>query len=172
MKKGVTGKSRKTHLVYNGLVKLQEQQWMDSTKNALNANEHVRDVLTAEDFLIKMLILVMKSEQNKIEFGFLIQLQQKMYGREPGHETEEKINSLGEERKAVLREWQDKGDWLRQVKNLQLFNREADQLDASISAQTKLLHNLSIGDNLPDGETSLKRHEDFGATLTTQEKKG
>ena len=67
----------------------------------------------------------------------------------------------------MLRGWLEKGDWLRQVRDLQLFNREADQLDASISAQTKLLHNLSIGDNLPDGETSLKRHEDFGATLTT-----
>ena len=52
------------------------------------------------------------------EFGSLMQLGQKMYGRQPGQKTEEKINSLGEDRKVVLRGWQ-------------VFNREADQLDAS-----------------------------------------
>ena len=76
-----------------------------------------------------------------------MQLGQKMYGRQPVQETEEKINSLGEERKAVLRGWLEKGDWLRQVRDLQLFNREADQLDASTSAQAKLLENLGVGDN-------------------------
>ena len=30
------------------------------------------------------------------EFGSLMQLGQKMYGRQPGQKTEEKINSLGE----------------------------------------------------------------------------
>ena len=72
-----------------------------------------------------------------------------MYGRQPSQETDEKINSLGEERKAVLRGWQEKGDWLRQVRDLQLFNREADQLDASTSALSKLLESIGVGDNLP-----------------------
>ena len=79
------------------------------------------------------------------EFGSLMQLGQKMYGRQPGQKTEEKINSLGEDRKVVLRGWQ-------------VFNREADQLDASTSAKTKLLKNLSVRDNLTDVDASLKRH--------------
>ena len=36
------------------------------------------------------------------------------------------LDSLREERKAVLRVWEEKRDWLRQVRNLQLFNREED----------------------------------------------
>ena len=57
------------------------------------------------------------------------------------------------------------------MRDLQLFNREADQLDASTSAQAKLLENLDVGDNFPDVELSLKRHEDFSATLTAQEER-
>merc|ERR1719232_652523 len=81
------------------------------------------------------------------------------------------MGSLGEEIDTFLRGWQNKRDWLKQVRELQLFNREADQLDASTSAQEKLLVNLSVGDNLPDVEASLKRHEDFTATLTAQEER-
>ena len=42
----------------------------------------------------------------------------------------------------MLRGWKEKGDWLKQVGDVQLFNREADQLDESTSAQAKLLENL------------------------------
>ena len=146
-------------------------QWVDDTKNTLNAHEHVRDVQTAEDLLNKHAEIGDDIRSKQDEFGSLIQLGQKMYGRQPSQETEEKINSLSEERKAVLRGWQEKGDWLRQVRDLQLFNREADQLDASTSAHSKLLENIGIGDNLPDVEASLKRHEDFSATLTAQEER-
>ena len=34
-----------------------------------------------------------------------------------------------------------------------------------------MLENLSVGDNLPDYEASLKRHEDFSTTLTAQEER-
>ena len=34
-----------------------------------------------------------------------------------------------------------------------------------------MLENLSVGDNLPDYEARLKRHEDFSTTLTAQEER-
>ena len=71
----------------------------------------------------------------------------KMDGRQHSQETDEKINSLVKERKGVLSGWQEKEDWLKQVTDLQLFNGEADQLDASTSTQAKLLENLGVGDN-------------------------
>ena len=123
------------------------QQWVDTNINTLDANENLSDVQTAEDLLNKHAEIGDEIRAKLDEFGSLIQLGQKMYGRQPSQEMEDKINSLGEERKAVLRGWQEKGDWLRQVRELQLFNREADQLDASTSAQAKLLENLDVGDN-------------------------
>ena len=94
-----------------------------------------------------------------------------MYTRQPTQETEEQVQRLGEERKAVLRGWQEKGDYLRQVRDLQLFNREADQVDASTSAHNKFLANIDVGDNFEDVEAVLKRHEDFSATLAAQEER-
>ena len=66
-----------------------------------------------------------RTRDDQDEFGSMIQLGQNMYGRQPSKETE-KTNSLGEERKVVLMGWQEKGDWLGQVWDLQLCNREAE----------------------------------------------
>ena len=52
-----------------------------------------------------------------------------MYARQLSQETEEKINSLGKRRKAVSRGWQEKGDWLRQVRDLQLVNQSSTSLN-------------------------------------------
>ena len=148
------------------------QQWVEDTKAALNANDAtVRDVQTAEDLLNKHAEVGDEIRAKQDEFNSLVSLGQKMYARQPGQETEEKVNQLGEDRKAVLRGWQEKGDYLRQVRDLQLFNREADQVDASTSAQNKFLQNIDVGDNFEDVEAMLKRHEDFSATLAAQEER-
>ena len=146
-------------------------QWVDATKNTLNTNENVRDVQTAEELLNKHAEIGDDIRAKQDEFTSLIQLGEKMYGRQPSQDMEEKVQNLKEERKVVLRGWQQKGDFLRQVRDLQLFNREADRIDATISAQMKLLDSLSNGDNLPDVEASLKRHEDFTATILVQEER-
>ena len=146
-------------------------QWVDTTKNALNTNENVRDVQTAEELLNKHAEIGDDIRAKQDEFSSLIQLGEKMYGRQPSQDMEEKVQNLKEERKAVLRGWQEKGDFLRQVRDLQLFNREADRIDAATSAQLKLLDSMNIGDNLPDVEASLKRHEDFTATFLAQEER-
>ena len=146
-------------------------QWVDDTKQYLNTNENVSDVQTAESLLNKHAEIGDDIRAKQDEFNSLIQLGQKMYGRQPSQEMEEKVNNLSEERKSVLRGWQEKGDFLRQVRDLQLFNREADRLDATTSAQIKLLDSISVGDNLPDVESSIKRHEDFAATIVAQEER-
>ena len=137
-------------------------QWVDAT---------VRNVQTAEQLLHKHAEVGDEIRAKQDEFTSLISLGQKMYIRQPTKETEEQVQRLGEERKAVLRGWQEKGDYLRQVRDLQLFNREADQVDASTSAHNKFLANIDVGDNFEDVEAVLKRHEDFSATLAAQEER-
>ena len=147
-------------------------QWVDATKAALNSTDAtVRDVQTAEELLNKHAEVGDEIRAKQDEFTSLISLGQKMYTRQPTQETEEQVQRLGEERKAVLRGWQEKGDYLRQVRDLQLFNREADQVDASTSAHNKFLANIDVGDNFEDVEAVLKRHEDFSATLAAQEER-
>lgn len=61
-------------------------------------------------------------------------------------EVSEKAKQLEEEHLAVLRGWQQKDDFLRQTLDLQLFNREADQIDAATSSQQAFLefHDLGV----------------------------
>ena len=57
------------------------------------------------------------------------------------------------------------------MRDLQLFNREADQIDASTSAQAKFLDTIDIGNSFEDVEAFMKRHDDFSATLAAQEER-
>ena len=146
-------------------------QWVEATRAGLAADTTVRDVQTAELLLNKHAEVGDEIRAKQDEFNSLISLGQKMYARTPSQETEEQVQQLGEARKAILRGWQEKGDYLRQVRDLQVFHREADQVDASTSAHNKFLQNIDVGDNFDDVEAVLKRHEDFSATLAAQEER-
>ena len=57
----------------------------------------------------------------------------------------QQMAQLGEEQRAIHRGWQEKGDWLRQCMDLQLFNREADQIDAATSSHETFLDYKDLG---------------------------
>lgn len=57
----------------------------------------------------------------------------------------QQMAQLGEEQRAIHRGWQEKGDWLRQCMDLQLFNREADQIDAATSSHETFLEYKDLG---------------------------
>lgn len=60
-------------------------------------------------------------------------------------EIEERLARLNSEHEAVVRGWSEKGDWLRQCLDLQLLNREADQIDATTSSHEVFLANSELG---------------------------
>ena len=60
-------------------------------------------------------------------------------------EVAEKAHQLDEERRAVQRGWQQKDDFLRQTFDLQIFNKEADQIDAASSSHEAFLEFFDLG---------------------------
>lgn len=60
-------------------------------------------------------------------------------------EVREKAQQLDEERRALLRGWQEKDDFLRQTFDLQIFNKEADQIDAASSSHEAFLEFFDLG---------------------------
>ena len=60
-------------------------------------------------------------------------------------EVREKAQQLDEERRALLRGWEQKDDFLRQTFDLQIFNKEADQIDAATSSQEAFLEFQDLG---------------------------
>ncbi|XP_042865885.1 spectrin beta chain, non-erythrocytic 5-like isoform X7 [Penaeus japonicus] len=146
--------------------------WVGDVKNALNSDEPARDVTTAEHLLKSHQDLGDDIRAHQDEFNELGQLGEKLLKRNPDFsEVKEKMALLGEEQRAIHRGWQEKGDWLRQCMDLQLFNREADQIDAATSSHETFLDYKDLGSTLDDVEALLKRHDDFENTLMAQDER-
>ncbi|XP_071547281.1 spectrin beta chain, non-erythrocytic 5 isoform X4 [Panulirus ornatus] len=146
--------------------------WVGDVKNALNSDEPARDVTTAEHLLKSHQDLGDDIRAHQDEFNELIQLGEKLVKRNPDFtEVQEKMALLGEEQRAIHRGWQEKGDWLRQCMDLQLFNREADQIDAATRSHEAFLDYKDLGGTLDDVEALLKRHDDFENTLMAQDER-
>lgn len=60
-------------------------------------------------------------------------------------EVREKAQQLEEERRVLERGWQQKDDFLRQTFDLQIFNKEADQIDAATSSHEAFLEFSDLG---------------------------
>ncbi|XP_045137790.1 spectrin beta chain, non-erythrocytic 1-like isoform X9 [Portunus trituberculatus] len=146
--------------------------WVGDVKNELNSNEPARDVTTAEILLKSHQDLGDDIRAHQDEFSELSQLGEKLLKRNPDFaEVKEKMAQLGEEQRAIHRGWQEKGDWLRQCMDLQLFNREADQIDAATSSHETFLDYKDLGSTLDDVEALMKRHDDFENTLMAQDER-
>jgi spectrin beta len=70
---------------------------------------------------------------------------------------------------SVSSTWLSKQAWLEQCLELQQFNREADQIDASTSSHATFLEFADLGESLDDVEALLKQHEKFENTLNAQD---
>ncbi|XP_046630760.1 spectrin beta chain, non-erythrocytic 1-like isoform X4 [Daphnia pulicaria] len=142
--------------------------WVADVKENLNAGEAARDVATAELFLKNHQDLCDDIRAHQDDFDSLAGLASKLPNNK---EVREKAQQLDEERRALQRGWQQKDDFLRQTFDLQIFNKEADQIDAASSSHEAFLEFFDLGSSLDDVEALQKRHEDFENSLAAQDER-
>lgn len=146
--------------------------WVSTVKDALNADETARDVVTAESLLKKHQELYDDINAHNDEFSEVEKLGTQLLQRNPTlKDVSERIAWLNGERQAVMRGWNEKGDWLKQCLDLQILNKEADHIDATTSSHEAFLEFTDLGGSIDDVETLLKRHEDFENTLYAQDER-
>ncbi|XP_075227745.1 spectrin beta chain, non-erythrocytic 5 kst isoform X2 [Lycorma delicatula] len=144
--------------------------WVSGVKDALNADESARDVVTAENLLKKHQELGDDITAHQDEFQELADLGGQLLSRNPGlTDVKELLARLSSEQEAIWRGWNEKGDWLRQCLELQLLNKEADHIDTTTSSHDAFLEFTDLGGSIDDVEALLKRHEDFENTLYVQD---
>lgn len=145
--------------------------WIDSVKDNLNANEKARDVATAENLLKKHNELGDEIKAQDDEFKEVIALGQQLQHRNPNlTDVEDLINKLIAEREAVHNAWLIKQHKLQQGVELQIFNREADKIDATTKSHEAFLEYIDLGQSLDEVEGIIKRHNDFENSLGAQDK--
>ncbi|XP_016975529.1 spectrin beta chain, non-erythrocytic 5 isoform X4 [Drosophila rhopaloa] len=145
--------------------------WIDSVKDQLNADESARDVETANNLLKKHNDLGDDIRAHDTEFVEVIQLGKQLSDGKPHMaETVAVIERLKAEQDAIHRGWAEKQKWLLQCVELQMFNREADKIDATTKSHEAFLEYNNLGSSLDEVEAILKRHLDFEKSLMAQDK--
>ncbi|XP_017956520.1 spectrin beta chain, non-erythrocytic 1 isoform X4 [Drosophila navojoa] len=145
--------------------------WIDSVKDQLNADESARDVETANNLLKKHNDLGDDIKAHDNEFVEVIQLGKQLSDGKPNMaETVQLIERLRAEQDAIHRGWSEKQKWLLQCVELQMFNREADKIDATTKSHEAFLEYNNLGSSLDEVEAILKRHLDFEKSLMAQDK--
>ncbi|XP_050085218.1 spectrin beta chain, non-erythrocytic 5 isoform X3 [Anopheles aquasalis] len=148
--------------------------WIAECSNQLNAEETARDVETAEKLLKKHKDLGEDIKAHDDEFEQLAKLGQQMLERNPAlsedPEITNKLTKLEAERQRVNQAWLAKEKKLQQCIELQIFNREADKIDATTKSHEAYLEYDDLGGSLDDVEAIMKRHLDFENSLGAQDK--
>lgn len=145
--------------------------WIESVKNELNTDEKARDVETAENLLKRHSELGDEIKTQNDEFNEVIALGKQLQQRNPNLvDVPELMDRLVAEQDAVHRGWMEKQKRLQQGVELQVFNREADKIDATTKSHEAFLEYVELGDSLDEVEGIIKRHGDFENTLGAQDK--
>ncbi|KXJ76213.1 hypothetical protein RP20_CCG010134 [Aedes albopictus] len=145
--------------------------WIDGVHNQLNAAEPARDVETAENLSKKHNELGEDIKAHDDEFQQLAKLGKQLMQRNPNLvEVPETLKKLAAEQEAVYAAWKVKEQKLQQCIELQIFNREADKIDATTKSHEAYLEYDDLGNSLDDVEAILKRHTDFENSLGAQDK--
>ncbi|XP_076313686.1 LOW QUALITY PROTEIN: spectrin beta chain, non-erythrocytic 5-like [Tachypleus tridentatus] len=144
--------------------------WIGEVKQALNSGEAARDVETAENLIKNHEDLYTEIIAYEDEFQDVHDLGKNILKKSPdSSDIQQTISQLQEEREAIHRGWEEKKDWLEQCLDLQMFNREADQIDSITNSHNNFLAYENLGTTLDDVESLVKRHENFLAKLQAQE---
>ncbi|XP_050536729.1 spectrin beta chain, non-erythrocytic 5 isoform X2 [Daktulosphaira vitifoliae] len=145
--------------------------WLSSVKEIINADSPARDVVTAENLLKNHNELGddIKAHQDEIKEVTLLGKQLLSSGNCSSNEVKERNDKLKAEVKNVMDEWSQKKEWNKQCLALQVFNKEADHIDAATSGSEMFLDYTDLGGSIDDVEALLKRHEDFENSLYAQD---
>lgn len=143
--------------------------WIERTNELMDIDEKAKDVETAKLHLKNHNDLGDDIKTHSDEFNELIGLGNQLIERNPKlTELGDTITKLKSEKVKMTQKWKDKLKHLEQCVELQIFNREADKIDATTKSHEAFLENRDLGDSLDDVEAILKRHNDFENTLEAQ----
>lgn len=144
--------------------------WAENVLEDLSADEPVRDVATAEMLQKTHSELQDDIRAHNDEWEEVVNLGRKLLVRNPGNEVlQERLTALVKAHEAVSRGWDERENWLKQCLDLQLFNKDADQLDASSSSHEAILQVSDLGNSLDEVKALEKRHHDLEKTLAAQD---
>ena len=141
--------------------------------SVLKDDEQPDDVTSAENFLAR-------HQEHKAEIDTRQKSVNEFFeaadtliadGHSASADVKEKKQRLHKEWLALQNTWQEKGTELERSKEVQVFKRDADQLEAWLNARDLDQESGDVGDSLDAVEELIKKHEEFENMVLAQEMK-
>ncbi|XP_055694009.1 spectrin alpha chain, non-erythrocytic 1 isoform X2 [Lutzomyia longipalpis] len=145
--------------------------WVEETTGVLNADIIAKDVETAKNLQKAHMDLGDEIRAKDDEFQEVTALGAQLYQRNPKlKEIAEMNENLQQAQANIHAMWPEKQKFLENCLELQIFNREADKIDATTKSHEAFIEQKDLGTSLDEVDAILKRHGDFENTLEAQNK--
>ncbi|XP_055880886.1 spectrin beta chain, non-erythrocytic 2-like isoform X3 [Biomphalaria glabrata] len=146
--------------------------WASGVKRGLASAEKPHDIKSAEEMLKIHSEVLDDIKAHKDKLKATCDLGRDILSKNPNaKDVQEKVKKLEEEEKAINQLWAARKKDLQDAHNLQIFNREADQIDAVTSGHEAFLDFDDTGSTVDDVEGLSRRHADFEKKLRAQDDK-
>ncbi|KAL8620004.1 hypothetical protein ACOMHN_015286 [Nucella lapillus] len=146
--------------------------WSSGVRTHLGSAELPHDIKSAEQMQKEQDELMDDIKAHRDKFAKAKALGNSILEKNPNaQDVRDKLKRLEEEEKAVENMWKHRQKQLQDAYNLQVFNRDADQLDALTSGHDAFLDFGDTGSTVDDVEGLLRRHDDFNGKLQAQDDK-
>ena len=146
--------------------------WSSSMKAKLAKSDLPRDVQAAEIMLKEHVELAEDIQGHKPKFADVQKLGKSVLEKDPKNSAvKDKLQKLQENEAVIDDMWQKRMEQLQDSHDLQVFNRDADNIDSVTGSHEKFLDFGDLGKTVDDVESLMKRQEDFENTLQAQDDK-
>lgn len=149
------------------------RSWISHMSSVITDDELPDNVTSAESFLTR-------HQEHKAEIDTRQRSVNEFYeaadkliadGHSASADVKEKKQRLAKAWQALQNTWSAKGVDLEHSKEVQMFKRDADQLEAWLNARELDQESSDVGDSLDAVEELLKKHDEFEKMLLAQEMK-
>ncbi|XP_041352702.1 spectrin beta chain, non-erythrocytic 5-like isoform X2 [Gigantopelta aegis] len=146
--------------------------WAGSLRARLMSAELPHDIQSAEQMLKEHDDLGTDIKAHKDKFDKLKALAHEILAKNPNaQDVKDKLKKLQDEENAINELYKQRQKQLQDAYNQQVFNKEADTIDAVTSSHEAFLDFNDLGSTVDDVESLLRRHVDFQGKLQAQEDK-
>ena len=141
--------------------------------SVITEDELPDDVTSAESFLARHQEHKAEIDTRQRSVNDFYQAADKLIadGHSASADVKDKKQRLSKAWQALQVTWSEKGVELTQSKEVQVFKRDADQLEAWLNARDLDQESSDVGDSLEALEELLKKHDEFEKMLLAQEMK-
>ncbi|ODM96280.1 Spectrin beta chain, non-erythrocytic 1, partial [Orchesella cincta] len=147
--------------------------FMNSLLTTLPSQPKVRDTASSQALMTEHERIRSEIEAREESYDHVLQLAHAMVS-ESHPETDEvsrMVSNLKNLKEKLLVTWEHKRVYLDQLIDLNIFLRDAKQLETNCSGQEITLNSEQLGDSVEETDKAVKKHEAFDKLIHTQDDK-